>query len=216
MLGKRNAVCTLRQAYTGLMYASVQPGQLLDALLPNYPDGGALGGLVPYAHSRARLTHEVRQVCDQISSRRPLYDFGVGNPDTIHAGIQVGATGIDRCSSQPGKGVGGRPPSLPEGLGWSPVTSSVPWTPHDPSTRAGRYATADVVIVTPERLNLLPRLCLRRRWRRCVELMIVDELPLLSNPERGATLEGIVSRPGTPACARHAANGRIEPAAPVE
>ncbi|WP_158235802.1 hypothetical protein [Deinococcus sp. UR1] len=26
VLGKRNAVCTLRQAYTGLMYVSVQPG----------------------------------------------------------------------------------------------------------------------------------------------------------------------------------------------
>lgn len=123
MLGKRNALCTLRQAYTGLMYASVQPGQLLDALLPHHPDGGALGGLVPYTHSRARLTHEVRQVCDQIGSRRALHDFGAGNPDTIRTGIQVGATGIDRCSSQLGKGVGGRPPFLPEGLGWSPVTS---------------------------------------------------------------------------------------------
>ncbi|MFC6751689.1 hypothetical protein [Deinococcus aquaticus] len=75
----------------------------MDALLPHHPDGGALGGLVPYAHSRARLTHEVRQVCDQISSTRPLHDFGVGNPDTIRAGIQVGATGIDSCSSQLGK-----------------------------------------------------------------------------------------------------------------
>ncbi|GGS36575.1 hypothetical protein [Deinococcus knuensis] len=90
MLGKRNAVCALREASTGLMCASVQPGQLLDALLPHHPDGGALDGLVPYAHSRARFTHEVRQVCDQIGNTRPLHDFGVRVPDTKV--MQVGAT----------------------------------------------------------------------------------------------------------------------------
>lgn len=61
-------------------------------------------------------------------------------------------------------------------------------------TRAGRYAAADVVILTPERFDLLTRRGLRQRWLQRVGLLIVDELHLLNDPERGATLEGALTR----------------------
>ncbi len=98
-LGERNAAYALRQARTGLMYASVQPGQPLDAILSHHPDGVALGGLVPHAHDRARLAHEVRQVRAQIGSR-PLHVFGVGHPDSIRAVTEAGATSVDSSSPQ--------------------------------------------------------------------------------------------------------------------
>ncbi|GAA5501099.1 hypothetical protein Dxin01_00830 [Deinococcus xinjiangensis] len=58
-----------------------------------------------------------------------------------------------------------------------------------------RYAGADVLVMTPERLDLITRQWRRHhKWLSRVRLLIADELQLIGDPERGAHYEGALCR----------------------
>ncbi len=99
-LGERNALWALSQIRPGTLYASVQPGQDLTAVLAARPDGIALGGLAPHSADRDRLRHEIRTVRAQLPAGLPLHVFGLGHPDSIHAALSAGATTVDSSSPQ--------------------------------------------------------------------------------------------------------------------
>ncbi|MBI0446863.1 queuine tRNA-ribosyltransferase family protein [Deinococcus sp. DB0503] len=99
-LSLANARWALRQPRTGLLYASVQPGQDLAPLLELHPDGLALGGLVHHARDHARLHDEVWRVRAQVGPHLPLHVFGIGHPEGVCAVMRAGATSVDSSGPQ--------------------------------------------------------------------------------------------------------------------
>lgn len=61
-------------------------------------------------------------------------------------------------------------------------------------TRTRPYRRADVLVMTPERLDLLFRAPHRHPWLRDLRRVIVDELHLLADPHRGHRLDAALTR----------------------
>lgn len=61
--------------------------------------------------------------------------------------------------------------------------------------KGGRtYAGADILIMTPERLELLCRSRRQHGWLSTVTLVVADELHLIGDPSRGARLDSVLTR----------------------
>ncbi|WP_288480590.1 DEAD/DEAH box helicase [uncultured Deinococcus sp.] len=100
VLGLANALWALQQPRTFRLYASVQPGQDLRALLAAHPDGIALGGLAPYSQDRSFLHHEIQRVRDALPPHLPLHVYGPGHPLSVQTAFAAGATSVDSSSPQ--------------------------------------------------------------------------------------------------------------------
>lgn len=99
-LSLANARWALRQPRSGLLYASVQPGQDLAPILELRPDGLALGGLVPHARDLTWLHREVGRVRARIGPTLPLHVFGIGHPEGVRTAMRAGATSVDSSGPQ--------------------------------------------------------------------------------------------------------------------
>lgn len=60
--------------------------------------------------------------------------------------------------------------------------------------RAAPYRSADVLVMTPERLELLCRSRRHHAWLAGVTLIVADELHLIGENERGARLDSVLTR----------------------
>lgn len=80
-------------------------------------------------------------------------------------------------------------------LEWGAALPGVTVRAFTSDTRARAYQDAQVLILTPERLDLISRAWRRHHhWLAAARLLIADEVHLLADPVRGPRLDGAVTR----------------------